>query len=78
MAQRLLEVSVELKTKIWMTGSLEWFAMIDGEEIFLGRREVPYPLDEGDAWTNEFGDHFRVVDGEIKLIERVPPPPKHW
>lgn len=48
-----------------MTGSHEWFAYLEEETVFLGRREVPYPLREGDRWTNEFGDEFRVVDGEI-------------
>ncbi len=69
---------MELKNKIWMTGSLEWYAYIGDNEVFLGRREVPYPLTEGDTWTNEFGDVFRVEDGEIRLLERVAPPEKHW
>ncbi len=56
---------MELKTKVWMTGNLEWFAYLGDEEIFLGRREVPYPFREGDCWANEYGDSFRVVDGEI-------------
>ncbi|HEY5974933.1 MAG TPA: hypothetical protein VIU41_09335 [Geobacteraceae bacterium] len=69
---------MELKNRIWMTGSLEWFALIDSEEIFLGRREVPYPLDEGDAWINDFGDSFKVEGGEIKRLGRVEPPEKTW
>jgi hypothetical protein len=48
-----------------MTGNLEWFAYLGDEEIFLGRREVPYPFREGDRWANEYGDSFRIVDGEI-------------
>ncbi len=32
-----------LNTRIWMTGSLDWFGYIDDEEIFLGQREVPDP-----------------------------------
>lgn len=56
---------MELKNRIWMTGSLEWFAYLGEETVFLGCREVPYPLREGDRWTNEFGEEFRVVDGEI-------------
>jgi len=67
-----------LTTKIWMTGSLEWFAFIGEEEVFLGKREVPAPLDEGDAWTNEIGDMFKVIDGEIKQLGRTEPPKKYW
>ncbi len=67
-----------LKNKIWMTGSLEWFAYIGNEEVFLGRRDVPSPLENGDTWTNEFGWVFRVEDDEIKLIDKVEPPKKFW
>jgi hypothetical protein len=69
---------MELKNKIWMTGSLEWYAFIGGDEVFLGRREVPYPLDEGDTWINELGDVFIVENGEIKIVGRVEPPRKYW
>lgn len=69
---------MELKSKLWMTGSLEWFTYIDGKEVFLGRREVPAPLEEGDAWTNERGEMFRVVEGEIRLIGRSTPPRRYW
>ncbi len=61
-----------IKNKIWMTGNLDWFAYIGDEEVFLGRREVPYPLDEGDSWTNQLGDRFRVEDDEIVRLERGP------
>lgn len=70
--------SVELKNKVWMTGNLDWYAYIGEDEVFLGRREVPYPLEEGDRWVNDYGDVFQVVDGEIRLLERVPPPQKYW
>jgi hypothetical protein len=56
---------MDLKTKIWMNGNLEWFAYLGSETVFLGRRAVPYPLREGDCWTNEAGDSFLVRDGEI-------------
>jgi hypothetical protein len=69
---------MELKNRIWMTGALEWFAYIGDEEVFLGKREVPMPLDEGDAWTNEFGDMFKVIDGEIRLVGKTEPPKKYW
>jgi hypothetical protein len=58
---------VELKTRIWMNGNLEWFAYLDDALVFLGRREVPYPLQEGDRWTNQLGEQFQVVDGEISV-----------
>jgi len=67
-----------LKTRLWMTGSLEWFALIGDEEVFLGRREVPSPLEEGDTWTNDFGDVFRVEHDEIRLVDKVEPPQKYW
>ena len=38
--------------------------------VFLGRKEVPYTLREGDRWTNEAGDSFLVGDGEV-VIERL-------
>jgi hypothetical protein len=69
---------LELKNKIWMTGSLEWYAFIGEDEIFLGRREVPYPLDEADTWANELGDVFLVENGEIKIVGKVDPPRKYW
>ena len=69
---------MELKNRIWMNGSLEWFAYIGEDEVFLGRREVPVPLEEGDTWTNEFGDVFRVVNGEIVILEKTAPPQRCW
>jgi len=56
---------LELKNRIWMNGNLEWFAYLGDETIFLGRREVPYPLREGDRWSNGYGDEFRIIAGEI-------------
>jgi hypothetical protein len=69
---------VELKNRIWMNGNLEWYAFIGEDEVFLGRREVPTPLEEGDSWINEYGDHFKVVDARICLLERVEPPNRCW
>ncbi len=69
---------MELKNRIWMTGSLEWFAYIGDEEVFLGQREVPYPLSEGDKWTNQLGDAFEVKNGEILRLGQVEPPKRHW
>ena len=69
---------MELKNKIWMTGSLDWFAYVGEEEMYLGRREVPTPLGEGDEWINSVGDSFRVEGCEIKYLGRVEPPEKYW
>jgi len=69
---------MELKNRIWMNGSLEWYAFMGEDEVFLGGREVPYPLSEDDKWTNAYGDVFQVVDSEIVLLERVEPPQRYW
>jgi hypothetical protein len=69
---------MELKTKLWMTGNLDWIALINDQECYLGRREVPIPLSEGDAWINELGDSYKVEGGAIKFLGRVEPPEKHW
>ncbi|RII30293.1 MAG: hypothetical protein CXR30_08225 [Geobacter sp.] len=69
---------MELKTKIWMTGALEWVALLNGEEVFLGKREVPIPLDEGDAWVNDLGDMFKIIDAEIIQVGKTEPPKKYW
>lgn len=69
---------MEIKNTMWMNGSLEWYAYIDNAEVFLGAREVPIPLEEGDKWTNAYGDVFQVIDGAIVLVERVEPPQRHW
>ena len=67
-----------LNTRLWMNGALEWVALIDGEEVFLGQREVPAPLEEGDSWTNALGDMFKVVDGYILHVGKTEPPKKYW
>lgn len=69
---------MELKNKIWMNGNLEWFAYLGEDEVFLGKREVPTPLEEGNSWINEIGDKFQIVDGEIRLLGRFEPPEKYW
>ncbi len=67
-----------LKSKLWMNGSLEWFTYIGNEMVYLGKREVPTPLAEGDAWTNELGDMFKVIDGVIVLTGKTEPPKRYW
>lgn len=69
---------MSVKNRVWMTGNLDWFAYIGDEEFYLGRREVPTPLEEGDRWVNQLGDSFEVVDGEIRYLGRVEPPEKAW
>ena len=69
---------MELKSKIWMTGALEWFGYVDNQEMFLGQRSFPHPLEEGDEWTTEIGDMFKVIDGEIRLMGKTEPPRKYW
>jgi hypothetical protein len=61
-----------------MTGALEWIAFIDNEEVYLGKREVPSPLDEGDQWTNELGDMFKVIEGEINPMGKTETPKRYW
>lgn len=67
-----------IDTRLWMTGALDWMALIDGEEVFLGRREVPIPLGEGDSWTSEYGDMFKIINNEIKMMGKTEPPKKYW
>jgi hypothetical protein len=45
-----------------MNGSLEWYTFIGHEAVYLGKREVPVSLEEGDAWTNELGDKSKVME----------------
>ena len=69
---------MELKNILWMNGNLEWFAYIGDEEVFLGKREVPVPLEEGNAWINEIGDMFKIINGEIVITGKTDPPRKCW
>lgn len=69
---------MSLNTILWMNGSLDWFALIKGEETFLGRREVPIPLGEGDSWINEYGDSFKIIEEEIVHTGKTDPPQKYW
>ena len=59
-------MAFNLKTRIWQTGTLDWWGMIDGEDVYLGSREFPLPPEEGDEWqVRKTGDLFRVAGGEI-------------
>ena len=68
-------MAYNLNTKIWQTGALEWWGMIDNEDVYLGNREFPLPPDEGDEWlVRKTGQRFKIIDAEIRLIgqEDVP------
>jgi hypothetical protein len=69
---------MELKTILWMTGALEWYGYVGDQEMFLGQRSFPNPLEEGDEWTTEIGDMFKVIDGEVRLMGKTEPPRKFW
>jgi len=72
-------MAFNLKTKIWQTGALDWWAMIDNEDIYLGSREFPLPPEEGDTWTvKKTGDQFKVIDGAIVKIGTVIITPEPW
>jgi hypothetical protein len=62
-------MAYNLKTKIWQTGALEWWGMIEGEDVYLGSREFPLPPEEGDHWVvRATGDAFCIANGEIRRI----------
>ena len=72
-------MAFNLKTKLWQTGALDWWAMIDNEDIYLGSREFPQPPEEGDSWTvKKTGDQFKVVNGEIIKTGNVVITPEPW
>ncbi len=72
-------MAFNLKTKIWQTGALDWWGMINGDDIYLGSREFPLPPEEGDEWiVKSTGDQFRITDGEICLIGHQEPVKQEW
>ena len=72
-------MAFNLKTRIWQTGSLDWWAMLDNEDVYLGSREFPLPPAEGDEWhVKETGDMFKVIDGEIRKVGNKPFPVEPW
>ncbi len=72
-------MAFNLKTKIWQTGALEWWAMIDNEDVYLGDREFPLPPDEGDEWVvRKTGEVFKIIDGEIRKVGQQEPPTYPW
>ena len=46
--------------------------------MFLGHRSFPNPPADGDEWTTEAGDMFKIIDGVITLIGKTEPPKKYW
>jgi len=72
-------MAFNLKTRIWQTGALDWWAMLDGEDVYLGSREFPLPPEEGDEWTvRSTGDMFRIENGEIIRTGNKKPDPLPW
>jgi len=72
-------MAFNLKTKIWQTGALDWWGMIGDDDVYLGSREFPQPPEEGDEWhVIKTGDVFKIIDGEIVLIEKKEPYKPEW
>ncbi len=72
-------MAFHLKTKLWQTGALDWWAMIDNDDVYLGSKEFPLPPEEGDEWVvRSTGDRFKVIDSEIKLIGNEEIPEQLW
>jgi hypothetical protein len=72
-------MAFNLKTKIWQTGALEWWAMIGNEDVYLGSREFPVPPEEGDAWTvRANGEMFKIINGEICRVGQQEPVKEIW
>lgn len=68
-----------LKTKIWQTGALEWYGLIDNEDLYLGSREFPQPPAEGDEWTVvATGLQFKIKDRVICKTGQVKPETPDW
>ncbi len=62
-----------LGTRIWQIGALDWWGRIDDQQVCLGRRECPLPPEEGDQWqVRATGEIFRIINGEIRRIDRAP------
>ena len=72
-------MAFNLKTKVWQTGALEWWAMIDNEDVYLGDREFPLPPDEGDEWVvRKTGEVYKIIDGEIRKVGQQEPVTFPW
>ncbi len=72
-------MAFNLKTKLWQTGALDWWAMIDNKDVYLGSREFPLPPDEGDEWVvRSTGDRFKVINGEICHLGTEDIPEQLW
>lgn len=72
-------MAFNLKTKLWQTGSLDWWGFIDNEDVYLGSREFPNPAEEGDEWlVRATGERFRIIDGEVRRLGREEVPKQPW
>ncbi len=57
------------KSLVWEDNDFNFFTLIDGKEVFIGRgKDVPYPLEDGDCWSLPNGRTFIYKDGAVKYI----------
>ncbi len=57
------------KSLVWEDNDFNFFTLIDGKEVFIGRgKDVPYPLEEGDCWSLPNGKTFVYRNGAVKSI----------
>ncbi len=54
---------------IWEDNDFNFFTIIDGKEVFIGRgKDVPYPLEEGDCWSLPNGRTFVYKNRTVKCV----------
>lgn len=72
-------MAFNLKNQIWQTGALDWWAMIDGADYYLGSREFPLPPEEGDEWVvRSTGDRYCIRNHEIIFLSKGEPQTYEW
>lgn len=72
-------MAFDLKTRVWQTGALDWWGMIDGEDKYLGSREFPLPPEEGDEWVvRSTGDRYCIKNGEVVYLGKGEPQVFAW
>ncbi len=58
------------KSVVWEDNDFNFFTLIDGKEVFIGRgNEVPYPLEEGDCWSLPNGKTFAYKNGVLEHVK---------
>ena len=56
---------------VWEDNDFNFFTIIDGKEVFIGRgNNVPYPLEEGDSWSLPNGKSFIYKNGAVRPVKR--------